>query len=40
MIVSNSIRGLVYVVVDPDYYKPLYLDHHLVSKSDVSGVKE
>lgn len=40
MIVSNTITGLVYVVVDPDYYKPLYLDHHLVSKTDVSGAKE
>ena len=40
LIVSNSVTKPVFILVDPDYYKPFYSDHHLVTKHDQSGIKE
>ena len=39
-IVVNSIQQPVLILLDPEYYKQLYFDHHLVTKRDSSGVKE
>ncbi|CAD8198391.1 unnamed protein product [Paramecium octaurelia] len=40
LIVSNSVTKPVFIIVDPEYYKPLYLDHHLLVKHDQSGIKD
>ncbi|CAD8192942.1 unnamed protein product [Paramecium pentaurelia] len=40
LIVSNSVTKPVFIIVDPEYYKPLYQDHHLVVKHDQSGIKD
>ncbi|CAD8161750.1 unnamed protein product [Paramecium octaurelia] len=39
-VVANSINKPVIFIIDPEYYKQIYVDHHLVTKHDQSGIKD
>jgi hypothetical protein len=40
IIVANLVEKPILILLDPGYYKHLYLDHHLLSKYDVAGIGE
>lgn len=40
IIASNAFNKPVLILLDPDYYKPLFLEHEKLSKHDTSGIKE
>ncbi|CAD8178750.1 unnamed protein product [Paramecium pentaurelia] len=39
-VVANSINKPIIVIIDSEYYKHIYQDHHLVTKHDQSGIKD
>lgn len=40
IIVSNSFNQPILLLLDPEYYKPLYIEHENLTKHDRSGLKE